>query len=283
METIACDVLVIGAGVIGLAIASELPVDLTVVVIDQHEKFGQETSSRNSEVIHSGIYYPEESAKTRWCIAGRKKLYAFCEHFGIAHRRVGKIVVIQDSSETPFLNRLFKHCTNISVPCQLLSTSEILMEEPLIRASGGLLFPETGIVDSHGFMAALEAGALKKEVTIAYGHRVCGIRKAKHWLVEIQYGDLCIHLETPLIVNAAGLQAARLSNLALRTQRYEHRFCRGRYFGLSSAYQNKFKHLIYPPPEKDGLGVHVTLDLNGQCRLGPDFEWCTHSELLERV
>lgn len=277
-ETITCEILVIGAGVVGLAAAERLSSHFETVVVEAHEKFGQETSSRNSEVIHSGIYYPPLSCKTRWCTTGRQTLYAFCDAHRIPYRQIGKMVVATDIEEDVYLERLFDHCRAVSVPCQWMNEERINLEEPLIQGRRALYFPETGIVDSHALMRTLEA-LVRQRGTVAYNHRVIDIRQDDNgWMVTIQSGSSDLKVRSNLVINAAGLSAAMLSNGALSTQKYEHRFCRGRYLNLAASYHNAFRHLIYPPPERDGLGVHVTLDLAGYVRLGPDINWCTGSD-----
>lgn len=273
-DTVSCDVLVLGAGVIGLAIAAELAARRNVIVLELHSQFGQETSSRNSEVIHSGIYYPIGSRKTEWCIEGRGLLYAYCEARAIPYRRCGKMVVATESSEEAFLERLTEHCKQLGVPHRRLSHQEIGEREARVAAIAGIFFPETGIIDSHLFMASLERQVEEKAV-LAYSHRAVAIRNEEGgWVTIAETPSGRLAVRSRYIVNAAGLAAAELSNLALGTDRYEHRFCRGTYLQLSNASGDPFKHLIYPVPEKHGLGIHVTIDTEGQARLGPDVEWC---------
>ena len=273
-DVVPSEVLVIGAGVIGLAAASELASHAAVVVLDRYPKFGQETSSRNSEVVHSGIHYPPASFKTRWCIEGREALYAYCRDRGIPHAKIGKFVVATTPSETEYLTKLAAHCKSLQVPCEPVTGARISQSEPLVRAEAGLFFPETGIVDSHVFMASLERAITEKEGVIAYRSTVTGISRTPNgWRVETEGAGGNLAVEARIVVNAAGLAAAELTNLALSTSRYEHRLCRGRYFAVPG-YTRKFKHLVYPVPRKDGLGVHVTLDMGGNVRLGPDVDWC---------
>ena len=260
---------------IGLAIGSQLPRGLSTILVETHSKFGQETSSRNSEVIHSGIYYPEKSKKTELCIRGKKILYQFCKEAGIGFGRIGKIVVGNDEKDEEYLTRLVSHVQNLGIPHEELSETQIREKEPLIRGLKGVFFPESGIINSHELMERLERNLKDAGVHLAYRHSVKKIEKeGNSWRVSVESPDETFFILPRVIINAAGLGAAHLSNLALQTNRYEHRFCRGRYLSLAPQFQGKFKHLIYPVPVKDGVGIHITLDTESAVRLGPDVDWC---------
>ncbi len=256
------DVTILGAGVIGLAIAQELDRSLSVLLVEKNPQFGQETSSRNSEVIHSGIYYPKDSQKTALCIEGRQLLYHYCSTHNIPHQKCGKFVVASTENEPRneiehrYLEALYSHSQDLQIPCQ--------------KNPDSCFFPESGIIDSHALMASFERRFLEKGGTLLYRHAVRSVSFTEgEWKLSTERG----RFTSRIVVNAAGLRAAELSNQALATDRYQHRPCRGRYFFLSSRYQNQFKNLIYPIPEKDGLGVHVTIDMGGRAKLGPDVEW----------
>lgn len=282
MEVIESDILIIGGGVIGLAIAAKLVDRGQVVLAETHVKFGQEISSRNSEVIHSGIYYPPGSLKTKWCIEGRERLYQFCDQYHVPAKRTGKIVVATHSEEDGYLDKLAAHATRLGVPHERVTGSWVKEREPLVKATSGVWLPETGIVDSHELMARLEAIAAGQGALLAYGHRVEAIDKtARGWETQLLTGQSRLKVTSGVVVNAAGLGAAELTRQALGITRYEHRFCRGRYFSLSGRYRGAFQRLIYPVPQKDGLGVHVTLDLDGAARLGPDVDWATDHRYSE--
>lgn len=283
-ETIHADSIVIGAGVVGLAIAARLAGRREVIVLEDHGQFGQETSSRNSEVIHSGIHYPARSLKTSLCLRGKELLYEFCAAALVPVRQSGKFVIAVTKDELATLDKIEKHANEISVPCTRLTAKTISDEEPAVTSVGGLFFPESGIVDSHAFMAALERKAIAAGASFAYRHRVTRLERVPEgWHVEWESPDGQGSARASHVVNAAGLAAAELSNQVLATSRYEHRYCRGRYFGLSSKFAHRFRHLIYPVPQKDGLGVHVTLDLAGQARLGPDVDWCANTRYADRA
>ncbi len=274
-SSVECDVLVIGAGVIGLACATRAAErGRQTILIEANAHFGEETSSRNSEVIHSGIYYGTNTNKTRWCVEGRSLLYAYCEKKGISHSRLGKMVVSVNEQETAYLQTLADHCRSLAVPHVFLSKTEAEKREPLLAVREALFFPETGIVDSHQLMAALERDFLSANGMVAYQHRLLNTeRRGDTWEVSVQSPAGMLVIRTPRLINAAGLYAARLANQILDTHRFEHRYCRGRYFTLGASYRRKFQHLVYPVPQEHGLGVHVTLDTDGMVRLGPDVDW----------
>jgi len=283
-DEIHTETVVVGAGVVGLAVTARLAKKHEVILLESHAQFGQETSSRNSEVIHSGIYYPSHSEKTKLCVRGRDLLYAFCREWQIPHRACGKIVLANEAGELDRLEGLAKHATEVGVPFERWTTAQVRAAEPLVLAREGRFFPLSGIVDSHAFMAALERQALAAGAHLAYRHSVEAIERAgADWKIRWQSPEGKGCATAPRIINAAGLAAADLSGLALGTSRYEHRYCRGRYFGLKPTYRNQFRHLIYPLPEKDGLGVHVTVDMAGQARLGPDTDWCATSSFRDRA
>ncbi len=278
-EKIRCDALVIGAGVIGLAAAARLAQDHShVILVEAHDGFGRETSSRNSEVIHSGIHYPAGSLKTELCLLGHKALYPFARKHEVPFRECGKLVVAVDASEADKLESMAAHVRELGVRYELLGGAQIAEREKNLRARAALYFPETGIIDSHSLMGVLESQIASRGGLIAYHHRVQSAeRVGQEWVVGVESPTGNLEISAPRVVNAAGLGGAALSNQTLKTSRYEHRFCRGRYFQLSSRYQNFFRHLVYPLPQAHGLGVHTTLDLEGFMKLGPDVEWCSDS------
>lgn len=267
MQTVDTETVIIGAGVLGLAVAAELGGE--TILVERHPSFGNETSSRNSEVVHSGIYYPADSEKTRACLEGRRLLYEFCARHGVDAPKVGKFVVSTAESEDAYLEKLASHARAVGVPCEWREC-----DEPLIEVRRALFFPETGIVDSHRMMAALEGVAASRGCLIAYRHRLVGVEPVSGaWALTAETPDGLIRLVARRVVNCGGLAAARLAKLADPGSPYEHRYCRGRYFQLSGKFHGKFRRLVYPVPPKDGLGVHVTIDTAGAARLGPDVDW----------
>jgi len=270
------DAVVIGAGVIGLAVGRALAREgLETIILERADAFGTATSSRNSEVIHAGLYYPSGSLKARLCVAGRERLYAYCAERGIAHRRCGKLLVASGDAQRARLVQIHAQAQRNGVDdLQWLDAAQLYALEPHLRANAALRSPSTGIVDSHALMLALlgdfeAAGgalALRSPVeTIDAGGAAHRLQVG---------GDVPMTLEARIAVNAAGLWAP---GLAQRTAGLapEHvpraRYAKGNYFSLAA--RVPFTQLIYPTPEAAGLGVHLTLDLAGQARFGPDVQW----------
>jgi L-2-hydroxyglutarate oxidase LhgO len=266
------DVLIVGAGVIGLAIARALS-GRSVVVVEARGSFGEETSSRNSEVVHSGIYYPTGSLKARLCVRGRSLLYDFCEARGIGHRRCGKLIVAADESEWPGLEALARKGADNGVEdLRMLSRAEARALEPELSCVGALLAPSTGIIDSHGYMLALVGDA--EGADFAYHAPFLSARPARGGF-EVEIGGAePMRLRVGALINAAGLAASRVARaIEGLDARFvpETRYAKGNYFALSR--RAPFRRLIYPAPQAHGLGVHLTFDLAGQARFGPDVEW----------
>jgi L-2-hydroxyglutarate oxidase LhgO len=271
------DALVVGAGVIGLAVARKLAQGgLSVVVVDAAEGIGTETSSRNSEVIHAGIYYPAGSLKARLCVEGRERLYAFCESHGVPHRRSGKLIVATDDTERAAIEALARKGADNGVDdLRLLSGAEARALEPALSCTAAVLSPSTGILDSHAFMLALQGDAEAAGAAFAFHTSFDGAEPDPSGGFEVRTGGAePARLTTRMLVNAAGLHATRVARgiAGLAAEAIpETRYARGHYFVLNG--RAPFTHLIYPAPHAHGLGVHLTLDLAGQARFGPDVEW----------
>jgi L-2-hydroxyglutarate oxidase LhgO len=275
------DLIVIGAGVIGLAVAAEISArqpGLSIVIMEKHESFGRETSSRNSEVIHAGIYYPAGSLKARLCVEGSALLYSFCQKWGIAHRRLGKLIVANGPDQIAYLDYLRAQAEANGVSeLEELDAQQINQLEPNIRAERALFSPSTGIVDTHALMARLEQNALQNGVLPAYCHPVTALEPVTDgYRVYFQNPDGSADaLDCRQLINCAGLQAdaiAALSGIAIDQAGYRQRLCKGEYFSLPQARAALVTRLIYPPPlhELAGLGIHATKTLDGRLRLGPN-------------
>ncbi len=270
------DALVIGAGVIGLAIARELALaGHDVIVIDRAEGIGTGTSSRNSEVIHAGLYYPPGTLKATLCAAGRDALYAYCAERGIAHRRCGKLVVAVDDSELPALNALHAQARANDVgDVALIDGTAARAMEPALRATAALHSPSTGIIDSHAFMLALQGDAEDHGALFAFHSPFDGAALTSDGFDVRVGGAEPMRLHTRLLINTAGLHAvevaSRIGGLAA-THIPKARLCKGHYFALTR--RAPFTRLIYPLHNRAGLGTHFTLDLGGQGKFGPDVEW----------
>lgn len=270
------DFLVIGAGVIGLAVARRLArAGRDVVIVDAGPTIGSETSSRNSEVIHAGIYYPPGSLKAALCVSGRQALYRYCTARGVPHKRCGKLLVAVDPSQQPALDALAaKALANGVDDLQILSQAAALSLEPNLRCTAALLSPSTGIVDGHQLMLSYLGDAENAGAVLALRTPVIrGARMGDHWEISLG-GDEPDDLKTRGVINAAGLKASHVARaLGLAPDRVPTtHYAKGSYFTLVGG-KPPFSHLVYPMPEPGGLGVHVTLDLGGRVRFGPDVEW----------
>jgi D-amino-acid oxidase len=270
----AVDVVVIGAGVIGLAIAEAVSAaGHETLVLESERHFGQGTSSRNSEVIHGGIYYPTGSLKHRACIAGRDLLYRFCQEHGVAHRRCGKLIVAPRSALAR-LEALAATAGANGVPVRMLDRAGVAALEPALAAGAGLLSPATGIVDAHGLMQALLGKAEAQGATLVCKTTVTRVtRGAGGWQVHIAEGEGPA-VAARWVINAAGLGAQSLSRAIEGMPEASVpplHLARGRYCAYAGAVP--FSRLIYPLPDAGGLGVHLTLDFAGQARFGPDVSW----------
>ncbi len=270
------DAVVAGAGVVGLAIARALALrGLETVLLERADGIGTQTSSRNSEVIHAGLYYPPGTLKARLCTRGRDLLYAYCADNGIAHRRCGKLLVATHAAQLSGLHVIEMNArANGALDLCRLTAAEVQDLEPAVCSLGGLLSPSTGIIDSHALMLSLQGDFERAGGVLALRSPVLELRReAAHHIVHVG-GVEPAELGAYLFVNAAGLWApalaARISALDARHIPAPH-FAKGSYFSLSG--RPPFSRLIYPLPEPGGLGVHLTLDLAGQARFGPDVEW----------
>jgi L-2-hydroxyglutarate oxidase LhgO len=274
------DVVVIGAGVIGLAIARALALQgREVLILEAAESFGTETSSRNSEVVHAGIYYPAGSLKARMCVTGRGLLYDFCEEYGIPYRRCGKLIVASTESQLPELERIQKAAAANGVRLEFFSRARALKLEPQLSCEGALHSPMTGIIDSHAYMLALLGQAEQRGATLVTGSRVTRMQLDPRGVLIFINGEEPAGVRANIVVNSAGLFAPRVARL-IEGFPAEHiptaYFAKGNYFTLSG--RSPFERLIYPVPEPGGLGVHLTLDLAGRARFGPDVQWVEQCE-----
>jgi L-2-hydroxyglutarate oxidase LhgO len=267
---------VIGAGVVGLAVARAIAsIGREVFVLEGASSFGTGISSRNSEVIHSGIYYPQDSLKARLCVRGRRLLYEYCEERAIPHQRCGKLIVATEDRQVPGLLALREKARANGVDdLQLLDASQARAIEPQVHCQAALLSPSTGIVDSHSLMLSLLGDAEHAGATAAFHAPVLGGRVRGDGVALAVGGDQPTEIEARFVVNCAGLGAQRLASkvegLSGDTVPPLH-LAKGNYFSLAG--RAPFSRLVYPLPEPGGLGVHLTLDLGGQARFGPDVEW----------
>lgn len=268
------DCVVAGAGVVGLAVARRLAqAGREVIVLEAADAIGTETSSRNSEVIHAGIYYPTGSLKARLCVAGKEALYAYCSSRGVPHQRLGKLIVATNEREEAGLAALkVKAEANGVFDLTWLAAAEARRLEPAVRCTAALLSPSTGILDSHALMLSLQGEAEAAGAAIAFETPLLCGEPAEGGLLLETGGAAPMRLLCNLVVNCAGLDAPALSQRIAGAERIPTpHLAKGSYFTLTG--RSPFRHLIYPMPEPGGLGVHVTLDMGGQARFGPDVEW----------
>ncbi len=276
MESVDC--VVIGAGVVGLAVARALALaGREVIILEAAEGIGTGTSSRNSEVIHAGIYYPKGSLMARACVTGRRMLYDYCREHGVPHRNCGKLIVATNGEESDLLQSIKGRAEANGVEgMQLLSGNAATQLEPNLRCTAALLSPATGIVDSHSYMLALQGDAESHGAMLAVHSPVTGGRVVDGGVELIVGGTEPMTLRCRLVINAAGLYApdvagkiAGMPSDKIPTAYY----AKGNYFTLTG--RSPFTRLIYPVPVPGGLGVHITVDLGGQAKFGPDVEWIT--------
>lgn len=274
------DITIVGAGVIGLAIAAEISKSCqNIFVIEKNTSFGQEISSRNSEVVHAGIYYPKDSLKAKTCTEGNYLLYEFCSKNNIPHKKTGKLIVTVDKKELGGIEVLFKQgLENGLTDLKILTKNEVKALEPHIEAEAAIYSPQTGIIDSYTFMKKLSAQLKSHDGNVAYNTELTGIDKTNGgFLLAIRDKiENVFKFETRILINCAGLNSDRVAAMAgLTKEEYRLKYCKGDYFRLSSTKARFINHLIYPIPKKNRstLGIHATLDLQGGLRLGPDEEY----------
>ncbi|HNC52697.1 MAG TPA: NAD(P)/FAD-dependent oxidoreductase [Accumulibacter sp.] len=274
METIAAAV--IGAGVVGLACARALALrGIETVILERNDAFGGETSARNSEVIHAGLYYPPASLKAALCVAGRRQLYDFCATHGVSHRRCGKLVVGTSAAQEDRLLALQQQGQLNGVEdLRMLSGPEARALEPELQCTAALLSPSTGIIDSHGLMLALLGDAEGAGASLVLHCPLRGGSIERTGIILESGGSESLRFRANMVINAAGLWAPEVAAaLAGFPQSLLpiNRHAKGNYYALTG--RSPFSRLVYPLPEPGGLGVHLTLDLAGQARFGPDVEW----------
>lgn len=268
------DCLIVGAGVIGLAIARELAqAGLTVIVAEQERAIGTGISARSSEVIHAGIYYPRGSLKARLCKEGNSRLYAYCRDRNVDHRRCGKLIVATTPSQLSALESLAAAAQENGIALQWLDGAAAKRLEPELQCAAALLSPTTGIVDTRQLMLALLADAEHAGATLALDTRITHAQRDRNSFALFIDGDTEPALRTRWLINSAGLGAIALAHcITPRPMNIPPQyFAKGSYFALQGV--SPFSRLIYPLPEPGGLGIHLTLDIGGQARFGPDVEW----------
>jgi len=270
------DAVVIGAGVVGLAVARRLALaGREVILLEAADAIGTGTSSRNSEVIHAGIYYSQDSLKARLCVEGSGRLFDYCASHNVGHRRCGKLIVATDEAQMTTLEGLRqKSHANGAVEVHWIEAAEAKAMEPALACVGALYSPMTGIIDSHGLMLAYQGDAEAAGAMIAFNAPVMSGAVEDDGILLNVGGDAPMRLKCRIVVNSAGLTAPmlarRVAGLSAGSVPANY-YCKGNYFTLAG--RSPFTRLIYPAPDVAGLGVHLTLDMAGQAKFGPDVEW----------
>jgi L-2-hydroxyglutarate oxidase LhgO len=269
---------VVGAGVVGLAVAARLaPKHPDLILLERRDKPGQEQSSRNSEVIHAGMYYPTGSLKARLCVEGKQRLYERCAAKGIPHARVEKIITAASEEERPALDVLLARGRANGVEMELLSAAQVKALEPHVRSAGGLLSPSTGIVNAHALMDSLLAEAREHGATVQPRTELVGLqRTADGYQITVRAGGDTESFTSERVVNAAGLGSDRVAALAgidVDAAGYRLHYCKGSYFSVAPAKARLVSRLIYPVPGHVSLGLHAVIGLEGRLRFGPDVEY----------
>ena len=283
MERVDC--VVVGAGVVGLAVAREMALQgREIILLERENAFGTISSARNSEVIHAGIYYPKDSLKAKLCVQGNRLLYEYCRDHQVATQPYGKLIVASDETQIDDLRAILYKAQNNGVPqIRMISGDEAKALEPNLKCSAAILSSTTGIVDSHGYMLSLLGGFEDAGGMVAYqspliSAKPIGNNAEGGYELEIGGAD-GMQIQTKLLINCAGMSAPavaqKIEGLA-KDQIPKAYFAKGNYFSLSG--KSPFTHLIYPIPEPGGLGVHLTLDMGGQAKFGPDVEWLDINE-----
>ncbi|MBN2484078.1 MAG: NAD(P)/FAD-dependent oxidoreductase [Candidatus Omnitrophica bacterium] len=275
------DTVIIGAGIIGLSCAAKLAEENTsIVVIEENASFGQETSSRNSEVIHAGLYYRPGSLKLTCCVRGKELLYQLCKKNRIPYRKTGKLIIAADRAEEAKIEDIFQNVIQCGITTlRYLSRKEISSYAPDVNARTALFSPESGIIDSHSYMQFLYQTALDRGVVFSFSTEVVRIRKESSGYTvtvkEPQGTEFAFQAEK--IINCGGLHSDNIASLAgidIERNHYKIHYCKGQYFRLGNPQKYSIARLIYPPATGVSLGIHITPDMAGGLRVGPDSYYC---------
>lgn len=281
-------VTVVGAGVVGLAVAARLaPANPDLVILERNARHGLETSSRNSEVIHAGIYYTPGSLKARLCVEGNARIYEICARHEIPHRRTTKIITAATAEELPALERILANGRVNGVELRMLSAAEAHELEPNVRSAGALFSPSSGVVSAHGLMdyllhEAREAGAILQ----AHTELLAIERRDGDYRLTVRTGEAVESFTSERVVNAAGLEGdtvAAMAGIDVESAGYRLHYCKGSYFSVTASKSGLVSRLIYPVPGPVSLGVHALVELNGRLKFGPDAEYLHDRGLDYRV
>ncbi|KAB8028114.1 NAD(P)/FAD-dependent oxidoreductase [Fluviispira multicolorata] len=279
-EVMYSDFIIIGAGVLGLNLAAQLSKrypEKSIALLERSDRFGTETSSRNSEVIHAGIYYDENSLKAKYCVKGNKLLYSFCNEYSIPFLKCGKYIVSSTEEQDEIILDLQNKALKNGVNLKFLNKDQLKSDEKMSHFRNALYSSETGIIDSHKLMQTLEQMAKYQNVALAY-------RNSFVKLIDVGTDGIVFeacdengnsyYMRCQYFLNAGGLSSAKIANNFVSREVYKTKACRGRYYSLPAKYNNYFNKLIYPIPDPSGcVGIHITFELDGKFKLGPDVDW----------
>ena len=278
------EIVIIGAGAIGLSVAKSLSdISDNICIIEKNTQFGQETSSRNSEVIHSGIYYPENSLKSKLCIEGSTLLYDYCLTKNIKYEKCGKLIIANGAEQVDYLNVLKKKATSLKLDSSFLCKEELSEFEPLVNADSAIYLKNTGIIDSHSFMSELYNEIVLNRINIVFKTEVINLKKISNgYQIKIKNPDSTFSkFSTKILVNCSGLYSSQIASSLERfkLEKIYNHFWKGSYFQINNKLASSIKRLIYPVPDKKlfGLGIHTTRGLDGRVKLGPDSEYIGRS------
>jgi len=279
---------IIGAGVVGLAIAARLSEKRkNIAVLEKNEKYGMETSSRNSEVIHAGIYYEPGSLKARLCLEGRNELYAICRKYNVGHKQLTKLITATNEEELSQLESVYQLGTTNGVELEILDRQQTLRLEPHINTVGSIYSPMTGIVSAHELMDCYHHRAVNHGVTVQHQCEVVGIERSNEgYAITVNEGGQRSTITSEVVINSAGLYSDRIAQLTgidIDEAGYRMVYAKGSYFSVASSKAKLVSRLVYPMPNKETLGVHVVLDLGGRLRFGPDTEYQDAKDFDYRV
>jgi len=283
------EVTIIGAGVIGLAIAEKVSERFrNVFLIEKNRTFGQETSSRNSEVIHAGIYYPQGSLKALLCVNGKSLLYDYCRKYEIPFNNCGKLIVATNKQEVSVIEGIKTNAAKNGVELEILDRNRIHDLEPEIFALRALFSPTTGVVDSHSLMKQFETNTLNNGAQIVYGSEVKGIRKIDggYEITLLDSDGNNFSFTSGKVINSAGLASDKVSEMAgINDENLKIHFCKGEYFRVKPPKNKLINRLVYPVPHHsmEGIGIHVTIDMGGGVKLGPDVTYLESNILDYKV
>jgi len=277
------EITIIGAGVVGLAIAEKISQhNPQVFVVEKHSTFGQETSSRNSEVIHAGIYYVKNSLKAKLCVEGKNLLYHFCDRYELPYHRCGKLIVATTEEEITALEQVEqKALSNGVADLYWMTQEEVKAMEPNLFAVKALFSPSTGVIDSYWYLKRLETNSINNGVQFAYSSVVTGIEKlTEGYQIDLNDADgQPFSFTSKKVINAAGLESFNIASMVgVNDEDLTIHFCKGEYFRIQPPKHKLLNRLVYPVPSKDALGIHVTIDMGGGVKLGPDVQYLDTNE-----